>query len=290
MLLDQSLLQLSYAMDRLFWPVWVSMVVALVCVAVRTQRDWSSREPFDWPRLDAVVVLLFLVPYVLFMLWGVAFAYHDNEYFVDTAAGRSWPLMIWPDVGRYFPLQMREFNLLRHISPTPLFYQSIVAVQLMLLCGCYWSRGSVLLGEKDPANERRLADQAKRVGRDVGAEHTIRGFPLITDRQRRRRIRGEPLERARGAISCVDEITIRHAGRPAARVERSHRERAVNTRERESSHAERIHHREEGVIHTEAKTQDEHNRRREAWALAQVAERIPDVTLHVIQPRQTATS
>jgi len=42
------------------------------------------------------------------MIWGVAFAYHDNEYFVETAAGRSLPLMIWPDIGRYFPLQLRE--------------------------------------------------------------------------------------------------------------------------------------------------------------------------------------
>jgi hypothetical protein len=131
---DQYILKLTYAMDRLFWPIWVVVVVVLVYVAAKTQRNWLSRAPFYWPRVDAVPVLIFLVPYVLFLLWGVAFAYHDNEYFVETAAGHSWPLMIWPEAGRYFPLQMREFNLLRRISPTALFYHSMVAVQLALFC------------------------------------------------------------------------------------------------------------------------------------------------------------
>src|SRR5882672_5349292 len=134
MLSAQSLSKLSYAMDRLFWPVWMSMFVVLICVALRTQRDWFSREQIYWPRSDAVVVALFLVPYVLFMLWGVAFAYHDNEYFIDTATGRSWPLIIWPDVGRYFPLQMREFNLLRRISPNA----SVLSVN------CSYAVGGVL--------------------------------------------------------------------------------------------------------------------------------------------------
>jgi hypothetical protein len=86
---------------------------------------------------------------------GRAFAYHDNEYFVETAAGRSLPLMIWPDIRRYFPLQLREFNLLRRISPTALFYQSVLAVQLVVFCwlllialartSLCWRVGAVLL-------------------------------------------------------------------------------------------------------------------------------------------------
>jgi hypothetical protein len=155
MTLQQLLLAPAYQLDRLFWPIWVAVVVALVYVAVRTQHDWRSRAPFVWPRLDAVLVLIFLVPYVLFMVWGVAFAYHDNDFFLETAAGRSSPLHIWPEIGRYFPLQMKEFNLLRHISPTALFYQSVVAVQVVLFCalllialadiGMRWRVGAVLL-------------------------------------------------------------------------------------------------------------------------------------------------
>ena len=38
---------------------------------------------------DAALVSIFLVPYGLFMLWGVAFAYHDNDFFLETAMGRS---------------------------------------------------------------------------------------------------------------------------------------------------------------------------------------------------------
>jgi hypothetical protein len=155
MTLDQWLLMLAYKLDWLFLPIWVAVVVALVYVALRTQRDWRSKAPFVWPRVDAVLVLIFLVPYVLFMVWGVAFAYHDNDFFLETAAGRSIPLHIWPELGRYFPLQMKEFNLLRRISSTALFYQSVVAVQLVLFCGLLlialadigmrWRVGAVLL-------------------------------------------------------------------------------------------------------------------------------------------------
>jgi hypothetical protein len=155
MTLNQLLLATAYKLDWLFWPVWGAVVVALVYVAVRTQPCWRSRAPFVWPRVDAVLVLIFLVPYVLFMVWGVAFAYHDNDFFLETAAGRSQPLHIWPEIGRYFPLQMKEFNLLRRISPTALFYQSMVAVQLVLFCGLLlialadisirWRVGAVLL-------------------------------------------------------------------------------------------------------------------------------------------------
>jgi hypothetical protein len=102
MTLDQLLLATAYKLDRLFWPVWVAVVVALVYVAVRTQRHWRGRAPFVWPRVDAVLVLIFLVPYVLFMVWGVAFAYHDNDFFLETAAGRSLPLQIWPGSAAIF--------------------------------------------------------------------------------------------------------------------------------------------------------------------------------------------
>ena len=134
MIFDQLLAKLSYATIPLFWPLWLAVVLALIYIAMLTQSNWRSRKPLIWPRLDAAVVSIFLVPYGLFMLWGVAFAYHDNDFFLETAAGRSLPPMIWPNVGRFFPLQMQEFNFLRHISTTALFYQLIVLAQLGLFC------------------------------------------------------------------------------------------------------------------------------------------------------------
>jgi len=43
--LDQLLHSPSYMMDRLFWPLWTAVVIALAYVAIRTQRNWVSNEP-----------------------------------------------------------------------------------------------------------------------------------------------------------------------------------------------------------------------------------------------------
>jgi len=129
------LLKLSYATIPLFWPIWILAAAVIGYVACRSHNTWTAGDSFEKAGVGATAIAVFLIPYVAFLLWSIDFAYHDDDSFIEfTVSGLKWPLAIWPYLGRYFPLQLQEFNLLALVSPTPGVYYAFVVAQLIVFC------------------------------------------------------------------------------------------------------------------------------------------------------------
>ena len=125
--------KLAYGMIPLFWPMWLAVAAAAVWVACHAPLPWRSGEPIRWRPALAVAALF--IPYALFLIWGSEFAYHDNEVLTEySAAGKFWPVAIWPHEGRYFPLFGQEFNVIGLFAPNAVVYHSLVALQLLGFC------------------------------------------------------------------------------------------------------------------------------------------------------------
>lgn len=77
--------------------------------------------------------VLFLALYVWANLWKEDFAFTDNVQLTGfSLRGKSYPAPIWPKVGRLFPLQFQEFNVLRHLTQAPAAFRGFVVLQLLL--------------------------------------------------------------------------------------------------------------------------------------------------------------
>jgi hypothetical protein len=126
-------LKLAYAMIPLFWPIWLTTAAAAAWFACRAPLPWRSGRPLPG-RSSQKNAALFL-PYAVALVWGVEFAYHDNEVFIEyTVAGRPWPLAIWPHEGRYFPLFAQEYNVIGLLAANAVVYHAVVALQLLAFC------------------------------------------------------------------------------------------------------------------------------------------------------------
>lgn len=146
MTLSQFTARLSYATIPLFWPIWIATAAAAIYLAYRFNPRWLSGEPLR--SRHSLLVVALLVPYALFLVWGEDFAYHDNDVFTEhIAAGKWWPLSIWPHEGRYFPLFAQEFNFLGLVAPAPLLFHGFAAIQLLAFC---WLVGLALGGVSLP--------------------------------------------------------------------------------------------------------------------------------------------
>lgn len=135
-----------------FWPIWITITItAAIAVAwlVGQSAAPTIRTPAEaWghlvltPRLVlsrssiAVITLLaaFLVCYVGAILTWEDFTYYDNDQFtLYTLRGRDFGPPIWPGAGRFFPLGLQEFNLVRHFTATVGGYHALPILQLLIL-------------------------------------------------------------------------------------------------------------------------------------------------------------
>lgn len=128
----------------LFWPVWTVITVLGVALVmwVIPRPDGVGRDPLEIRRatslrctvLSVSFLVLFLGCYIAGSLAGDDFTYYDNSLFtLGTLAGHNFPVFIWPDLGRFFPLCFQEYNVLRHFTNSPDGYHAVRVAQLVLL-------------------------------------------------------------------------------------------------------------------------------------------------------------
>jgi hypothetical protein len=89
----------------------------------------STRNEQRWPLWFFVI---FLAGFVLILMWGEDFAYWDDEMFTRFAIrGINFGPPIYPDVGRFWPLGMQEFNVLKYISPSHFAFRASAMAELI---------------------------------------------------------------------------------------------------------------------------------------------------------------
>ena len=134
-----------------FWMIWFTATTAsLIYVAsmvghqavptyqkiTRGTINLVSTRPKNWnPRVIGALTLLaiFLASYITIILVWEDFAYYDNDDFMlYTLKGLAFSPPIWPQNGRFFPFGLIEFNLLRHITNTPIGYQVFPIVEVVI--------------------------------------------------------------------------------------------------------------------------------------------------------------
>jgi hypothetical protein len=91
--------------------------------------ETSTRKQPRWPLW---LFVIFLVGFVLILVWGEDFAYWDDEMFTRFAIrGINFGPPIYPDVGRFWPLGMQEFNVLKYISPSHFSFRAFAMAELV---------------------------------------------------------------------------------------------------------------------------------------------------------------
>jgi hypothetical protein len=134
-----------------FWPIWITITgMAAVGAAwvvgyaptptVRTEQKtpFTGVRPRAW-SLSAIVPLLLLslllAGYVAQSFEWANFADGDNHFFtLGTLKGQDLGLRIWPAQGRFFPLGLQEFNLIRHFTGSVAGYYALPLAQLLIVC------------------------------------------------------------------------------------------------------------------------------------------------------------
>jgi hypothetical protein len=88
------------------------------------------------------VASLTLFGFVLAAYVSMTLLWHESNLFFGadspiftqyTLTGENFPLAIWPSVGRFIPLALQEFNLIRHFSHTAAGYAVVPIVELIVL-------------------------------------------------------------------------------------------------------------------------------------------------------------
>jgi hypothetical protein len=147
----QFLRNLHDALVAEFWPIWVALTVAVaLCTAWTVARADAARgrgrreTPKDlaatWrgaakpAGIAALAVLaVFLASYVALNLAWENFADYDNSFLtLGTLQGHDIAPPIWPQQGRFWPLGLQEFNLIRHFTDTASGYHVLPIVQLLI--------------------------------------------------------------------------------------------------------------------------------------------------------------
>jgi hypothetical protein len=123
--------------------VWVASLVGQVAVP---GRESATRGPIGllalWRRdraprdIGALTLLgLFLASYIGMVLVWEDFAYYDDAMLtLSTLKGHNFQPGIWPVYGRFFPLGLQEFNLIRHFTDTAAGYHVVSIVQFLVFC------------------------------------------------------------------------------------------------------------------------------------------------------------
>lgn len=81
-----------------------------------------------------VMLGVFLAAYSAMILVGEDFAMYDNSQFTSfSLRGVNFPVQIWPQGGRFFPLGLQEFNLIGHFTRTIYGYHALPIAELVIL-------------------------------------------------------------------------------------------------------------------------------------------------------------
>lgn len=139
-------------------PIWLSMTVSAAFVTLllvdrpptpvprspRSNPIELKREEMGWRRSHLLVILLFsafVACYIALTIKWEDFAYYGNNQFTCvTLRGSNYPPPIWVASGRFEPLTLQEFNVIRHLSTSisayhavPIFQLAIVSIILLSL-------------------------------------------------------------------------------------------------------------------------------------------------------------
>lgn len=86
-------------------------------------------------KVIEVCFYIFLFLYAFIIIVGANFSVIDDHMLLSTLlSGEKWRLFVFPELGRFFPLNGYEYNILSSISVSPLFFYSYNAVQFLIFC------------------------------------------------------------------------------------------------------------------------------------------------------------
>jgi hypothetical protein len=81
-----------------------------------------------------LALLTFVAVYVAVIFYKEDFSFYDAAFLTDfSVQGRNLSPPIWPGVGRFYPLALQEFNVLRFITRTPAGYHTFAVAQLIIV-------------------------------------------------------------------------------------------------------------------------------------------------------------
>src|SRR5690349_11050422 len=123
--------------------IWVASTAGQVAIPI--SQNAKSR-PVDlvpvWRRVKApgdvaalTLLAVFVAFYVVMTLIWEDFAYYDNSQLTQsTLKGHNWAMSINidPGSGRFWPLGLQEFNLIRHFTDTITGYHVLPIAQLLI--------------------------------------------------------------------------------------------------------------------------------------------------------------
>ena len=137
---------------ELFWPIWCTLTAAAIICTAWMLRLWpvqglykpeqykpeeSHRPQFRLDRTSIICIVMlgvFLGAYSAMILVGEDFAMYDNSQFTSfSLRGVNFPVQIWPQGGRFFPLGLQEFNLIGHFTRTIYGYHALPIAELVIL-------------------------------------------------------------------------------------------------------------------------------------------------------------
>jgi hypothetical protein len=139
----------------LFGLIWITITITAVIFAVTVvgrvtalTGEQRAGRPIAlilrwrqaWRRRPVAAVLIFLAVfltcYIAMTLVWEDFAYGDDSIFsLSTLKGHNLTPVIWPVGGRFHPLGLQEFNLVRHFTNTSLGYHVLTTAQLLVFSG-----------------------------------------------------------------------------------------------------------------------------------------------------------
>src|SRR5215471_12176831 len=132
-----------------FWLIWITITAAaMIAVAWAVghvpRSDEATKRPINliltWrqvgtPRAVVALTLLavFLASYIAITLAWEDFAYYDNSLFhLYALKGHDLSPPISRGIGRFYPLLLQEFNLIRHFTDTATGYHVLPIAQLLI--------------------------------------------------------------------------------------------------------------------------------------------------------------
>jgi len=152
-LLTRMLEYPKYLIVVYFLRFWLLSLVAIVAGAWRLrglratpnappeagEQGDAAKAPQAYNSIDwalSVLAVLIISCFIFLLSYKEDFSCFDCSQLTDySVAGHRFGPPIWPKDGRFFPLGMQEFNLLRYVTRTPAGYQSIAATQVVILTG-----------------------------------------------------------------------------------------------------------------------------------------------------------
>ncbi len=115
------------------------LVIAANATPEAREQVEAAESPKAYNSFDcalSVLAVLAISCFIFLLFYKEDFACFDCNQLMDySVAGHWFAPPIWSKNGRFFPLGMQEFNLLRHVTRTPAGYQSIAAAQVLIMAG-----------------------------------------------------------------------------------------------------------------------------------------------------------